>query len=387
MMQAEVVHQQPQEDPAADAEIEIPVVKEEEVIDTKKEDEDDKFEDDIDVEAGAATSPETSTTTTSPPSRFPFPKAFYDPVTNQLMTDPVVGPDGISHEKKTDDNSDDDAIVYYPNRALQSYIELELEQYEDAGSVRGTLLQWGQSLRTGFQQLAAGEVRTLPDAFYCPISFDLIHEPVIDPDGISYEKAAIYYWLHNNSESPVTRNPLTVDQLRDNKALLEVMEYLTEEDDAEPSILKWKQEHATRTPFVPESISQTTTDNNNNNTNSDTAIAQPRTYAANQEELEAMRRQRKLYSDRLWTAWSFGFLVVVFFFPNFVLLFILFTVAVYVVEKVYCVRRDIQDRRAQMIAHRQEIEAAQAALRGENTTPATTTENPTGNATTTATQP
>eukprot|EP01128_Nolandella_sp_AFSM9_P008725 TRINITY_DN5402_c0_g1_i1.p1 TRINITY_DN5402_c0_g1~~TRINITY_DN5402_c0_g1_i1.p1 ORF type:complete len:763 (-),score=155.00 TRINITY_DN5402_c0_g1_i1:7-2235(-) len=44
-------------------------------------------------------------------------------------------------------------------------------------------------------------------------------DPVIDPDGNSYERKAIEEWLGKNSVSPVTRNPLTVAELRPNRAL------------------------------------------------------------------------------------------------------------------------------------------------------------------------
>ena len=38
-------------------------------------------------------------------------------------------------------------------------------------------------------------------------------DPVIDPEGNSYEKEAIIEWLSRSQTSPVTRTRLTVDQL------------------------------------------------------------------------------------------------------------------------------------------------------------------------------
>lgn len=61
----------------------------------------------------------------------------------------------------------------------------------------------------------------------CPITGEQINDPVIDHEGNSYEKDAIMEWLSENQNSPITRNPLSVDQLAPNrtlKALLDGME-------------------------------------------------------------------------------------------------------------------------------------------------------------------
>lgn len=33
-------------------------------------------------------------------------------------------------------------------------------------------------------------------------------DPVIGPDGVTYERAAIQHWMAHNKESPVTHKPL-----------------------------------------------------------------------------------------------------------------------------------------------------------------------------------
>ena len=59
----------------------------------------------------------------------------------------------------------------------------------------------------------------VPDDFYCPITGDLMNEPVLGKDGHSYEKSEILKWLSTNSTSPMTREPLTKDDLVDNLPL------------------------------------------------------------------------------------------------------------------------------------------------------------------------
>ena len=43
------------------------------------------------------------------------------------------------------------------------------------------------------------------DALCCPITGLIMDDPVIFPDGYTYEKKAISEWLSKNSVSPFTR--------------------------------------------------------------------------------------------------------------------------------------------------------------------------------------
>lgn len=42
-------------------------------------------------------------------------------------------------------------------------------------------------------------------SFLCPITRELMIDPVIDPDGNSYERSAIENWLKQHSTSPIVR--------------------------------------------------------------------------------------------------------------------------------------------------------------------------------------
>lgn len=57
------------------------------------------------------------------------------------------------------------------------------------------------------------------DSFRCPITQELMVDPVMDLDGNSYERAAIELWLTKEQCSPMTRRPLKVDDLRPNRSL------------------------------------------------------------------------------------------------------------------------------------------------------------------------
>lgn len=65
----------------------------------------------------------------------------------------------------------------------------------------------------------------VPDHFICPISQDIMKDPVVDPHGISYERAEIVRWLNQNHTDPITRSrPLYVNQLVPNLALKATIE-------------------------------------------------------------------------------------------------------------------------------------------------------------------
>ena len=59
----------------------------------------------------------------------------------------------------------------------------------------------------------------VPKDFYCPITGELMVDPVSDKYGHSYEKSEILRWLESNQTSPMTRGPLTVQDLSDNLSL------------------------------------------------------------------------------------------------------------------------------------------------------------------------
>lgn len=62
------------------------------------------------------------------------------------------------------------------------------------------------------------------DEFICPITNELMKNPVMTKDGITYEKEAIMDWLKKNSSCPVTRKPLCKEDLFPNYSLKRIIE-------------------------------------------------------------------------------------------------------------------------------------------------------------------
>ena len=57
----------------------------------------------------------------------------------------------------------------------------------------------------------------------CPITLEPMTEPVIDPEGNTYEKSAILEWIALYNNSPITRRPLSAECLVPNRALMEAL--------------------------------------------------------------------------------------------------------------------------------------------------------------------
>jgi hypothetical protein len=62
------------------------------------------------------------------------------------------------------------------------------------------------------------------ESFLCPISQEIMQDPVITPHGISYERRSILKWLDKNTICPITKNPLRKEELIMNYALKQAIE-------------------------------------------------------------------------------------------------------------------------------------------------------------------
>jgi STIP1 family protein 1 len=62
--------------------------------------------------------------------------------------------------------------------------------------------------------------REIPDWLCCKITWDVVRDPVLTPDGVTYERSVITEHLEKNGDfDPVTRNRLQLSDLRANLAL------------------------------------------------------------------------------------------------------------------------------------------------------------------------
>ncbi|KAJ4291764.1 hypothetical protein N0V90_009659 [Kalmusia sp. IMI 367209] len=65
------------------------------------------------------------------------------------------------------------------------------------------------------------ERREVPDYLIDGITFEIMHDPVVTKNGRSYERATIIEHLKRSATDPLTREPLSINELRPNIALKE----------------------------------------------------------------------------------------------------------------------------------------------------------------------
>jgi len=68
------------------------------------------------------------------------------------------------------------------------------------------------------------EMQTSNAAFLCKITMSVMRDPVMEPDGFSYEREAIEKWIRKHGTSPMTRRPLRIEDLKPNRALKDAIE-------------------------------------------------------------------------------------------------------------------------------------------------------------------
>lgn len=73
--------------------------------------------------------------------------------------------------------------------------------------------------------------RVIPDAYLDKISFNIMHDPVFTPDGITYERQSLLdHFSKNGNFDPITRRPCNEKQLVPNLSLREAIEDFLKEN-------------------------------------------------------------------------------------------------------------------------------------------------------------
>jgi len=178
-----------------------------------------------------------------------FPAALYCPITKELFERPVVVHNGDSFELSVVEEDYEPARLY-ENRALQEIIK-EAKTKTNTGDTNDfvkSLQNIQNNMKTNLSHLVNRSLLTsnlrgpLPNAYYCPITLDLMYDPVIDTDGTTYDRRAIINWIRANGKSPFTRKELKVESLYPNNAIKDLIHSELDKPDESmhPSILKWK---------------------------------------------------------------------------------------------------------------------------------------------------
>jgi len=88
--------------------------------------------------------------------------------------------------------------------------EKRLELYQENIILKEELVEYDKLCD---ERTTVTGLRDNSSAYFCPISLDLIKEPVVAPTGIVYDKATILKWLEWNSTCPMTKIRIKAGQL------------------------------------------------------------------------------------------------------------------------------------------------------------------------------
>jgi hypothetical protein len=90
------------------------------------------------------------------------------------------------------------------------------EEKEDVPVIHGVK---ASSTITEENEDEARNSRAIPDGFVCPLTLEVMVDPVLDGEGNTYERKALLEWLKKCHQSPISRQPLNQKFLVPNIAL------------------------------------------------------------------------------------------------------------------------------------------------------------------------
>ncbi|KAH8940186.1 hypothetical protein BDL97_15G075500 [Sphagnum fallax] len=135
------------------------------------------------------------------------------------------GPTGVI------DVSDDELTValseaYFPSEQREAQLLANERKMSELSNCNEKYQERLQTLSDVFEKASAPDrPAEVPDHFCCKITMDLFRDPVITPSGVTYERSALLEHLRKvGNFDPLTRTPLTPEQVFPNLALKEAVQ-------------------------------------------------------------------------------------------------------------------------------------------------------------------
>ena len=91
----------------------------------------------------------------------------------------------------------------------------------------------------GMVEIGKSDLLWLPfnlDLISCPINREIISDPVTASDGYTYERASIIRWMHQNTHSPVTSEPMSSTALFPNHSIKRLIDLYFSQKQAENAL-------------------------------------------------------------------------------------------------------------------------------------------------------
>ena len=90
---------------------------------------------------------------------------------------------------------------------------------------------------------------TVPKGFLCPLTLEVMLEPVLDAEGNTYERSALLKWIQEYRTSPISRQPLSETMLVPNNALRDTIHEFMGQEWVLHEQSKSKTEESTKPPL------------------------------------------------------------------------------------------------------------------------------------------
>ena len=131
------------------------------------------------------------------------------------------------HVLDHDPEEDDDAATDGWGLWFTHWTAPHLRQARPLGTHTGTFRGIGASAGTSTgasatQGASVGLAARLRELLTCPITLELFDDPVVTPEGHTYERDVLEEWLDNSPSDPSTRKPLARSQLVPNNVAREL---------------------------------------------------------------------------------------------------------------------------------------------------------------------
>ena len=111
-----------------------------------------------------------------------------------------------------------------PPETPPSYSKLIASCWAQRAETRPPVHEVVQMLETHQNEVLPADI---PEAYLCPITSELMKDPVIDREGHTFERVPIEEWVKNHHSCPVSRARLELDDLSPNRALRDAIEEFT----------------------------------------------------------------------------------------------------------------------------------------------------------------
>lgn len=160
-----------------------------------------------------------------------------DPISKKLLVDPVTAPDGQTYERKEIESYIKKHRKGPNGKPLQIdqlirnlVLEDALAKYHSSQSdTASSAKRSSYFFDPSASMIKRGE--TDPEYLCCPITTEPMTDPVMTPNGKTYEREAIIDWIEGHGTDPFTREALAVEDLRPNNALKALLEARSQKQD------------------------------------------------------------------------------------------------------------------------------------------------------------